>query len=89
MAREKEASVHPEQQKAGDKPLSVHACIGHNYDTRNILNVRKWHKEDGASHGYHPRRGGCYDSREDRSPSPEPPGPWVFSQDIRNTPFLA
>jgi hypothetical protein len=25
--------------------------------------------------GYHPRRGGRYDSGEDRSPSPEPPGP--------------
>jgi hypothetical protein len=88
-AREKEASVHLEQQKVGDKPLSVHACIGHNYDTRNILNACKRHKEDGASHGYHPRWGGCYDSGEDRSPSSEPLGLRVFNQDIRNTPFLA
>jgi hypothetical protein len=39
--------------------------------------------------GYHPKRGGCYDSEEDRSPSPEPPGPRVFSRAIRRAPFLA
>jgi hypothetical protein len=38
--------------------------------------------------GYHPRHGGRYDSGEDRSPSPEPPGPQAFSQAIRRTPFL-
>jgi hypothetical protein len=31
--------------------------------------------EERVHRGYHPRRGGCYDSEEDRSPSPEPPGP--------------
>jgi hypothetical protein len=87
VACEKEASVHPEQPRAGDKPPSVHAHVGHNYDARNVLNARKRHKEDGASRGYHPRRGGRYDSREDRSPSPEPPRPQVFSQDTRNTLF--
>jgi hypothetical protein len=30
--------------------------------------------------GYHPRRGGHYDSEEDQSPSPEPPGPQAFSR---------
>jgi hypothetical protein len=30
-------------------------------------------------------RGGRYDSSEDRSPSPEPPGPQVFSKTIRET----
>jgi hypothetical protein len=39
--------------------------------------------------GYHPRRGGRYDSEEDRSPSPEPPGPQAFSQDIRRASFPA
>jgi hypothetical protein len=39
--------------------------------------------------GYHPRRGGRYDSEEDWSPSPEPPGPRVFSRDIRRAPFPA
>jgi hypothetical protein len=37
--------------------------------------------------GYHPRRGGCYDSREDRSPTPEPPGTCVFSREIRTASF--
>jgi hypothetical protein len=37
--------------------------------------------------GYHPRRGGRYGSEEDRSPSPEPPGPQAFSRAIRRAPF--
>jgi hypothetical protein len=37
--------------------------------------------------GYHPRRGGRYDSGEDRSPSPKPPGPQAFSRAIRRAPF--
>jgi hypothetical protein len=41
---EKEALVHSEQQKARNKPSSVHACIGHNYNARNVLNVRKRHR---------------------------------------------
>jgi hypothetical protein len=56
---------------------------------RNVLNARKRHKEDGVSRGYHPQRGGRYDIEEDRSPSPKPLGPRVFSQDICNAPFLA
>jgi hypothetical protein len=39
--------------------------------------------------GYHPRRGGRYDSEEDWSPSPEPPGSRVFSRAIRQVPFPA
>jgi hypothetical protein len=45
--------------------------------------------EEKVRRGYHPRRGGCYDSGEDRSPSPEPPGPRVFSRAIRQAPFSA
>jgi hypothetical protein len=45
--------------------------------------------EEKVRRGYHPRRGGRYDSEEDRSPSPEPPGPRVFSRAIRRAPFLA
>jgi hypothetical protein len=37
--------------------------------------------------GYHPRSGGRYDSWEDQSPSPEPPGPQAFSRAIRRAPF--
>jgi hypothetical protein len=86
---QKGSLIHLEQPRAEDKPPSVHARVGHNYDARNILNARKRHKEDGASHGYHPQWGGRYDSGEDQSPSPEPPGPRVFSQDICNTLFPA
>jgi hypothetical protein len=39
--------------------------------------------------GYHPRREGHYDSEEDRSPSPELPGPRVFSRAIRRASFPA
>jgi hypothetical protein len=39
--------------------------------------------------GYHPKHGGRYDSEEDRSPSPEPPGPQAFSRAIRRAPFPA
>jgi hypothetical protein len=34
-----------------------------------------------------PSRGGCYYSEEDRSPSPEPPGPQAFSRAIRRASF--
>jgi hypothetical protein len=44
-------------------------------DARNVINARRTgNTEMGATAGYHPRRGGHYDSREDRSPTPEPPG---------------
>jgi hypothetical protein len=79
MPREKEASVHLGQQKAGDKPPSIHDYVGNNYDARDVLDECKRHKEDGASRGYHPHRGSRYDSGEDRIPSSEPLGPWVFS----------
>jgi hypothetical protein len=45
--------------------------------------------EERVRRGYHPRREGHYDSEEDRSPSPEPPGPRVFSRAIRRAPFPA
>jgi hypothetical protein len=50
---------------------------------------RRARLEEKVRRGYHPRRGGRYDSEEDRSPSPEPPGPRVFSWAIRRAPFLA
>jgi hypothetical protein len=54
----------------------------HHRDRRACLDER-------VRRGYHPRRGGCYDSEEDRSPSPEPPGPRAFSRAIRRAPFPA
>jgi hypothetical protein len=50
---------------------------------------RRARLDEKVRRGYHPRRGGRYDSEEDRSPSPEPPGPRVFSRAIRWAPFPA
>jgi hypothetical protein len=54
----------------------------HRHDHRACL-------EEKVRRGYHPRRGGRYDSEEDRSPSPELLGLRVFSRAIRRAPFLA
>jgi hypothetical protein len=48
---------------------------------------RRAHLDKKVRRGYRPRRGGLYDSEEDRSPSPEPPGPQAFSRAIRRAPF--
>jgi hypothetical protein len=48
---------------------------------------RRARLDEKVRRGYHPRRGGRYDSEEDRSPSPEPPGPQAFSRAIRRAPF--
>jgi hypothetical protein len=40
-----------------------------------------------AAAGYHLRQGGRYDSHEDRSLTPEPPGTRVFSRAIRTASF--
>jgi hypothetical protein len=50
---------------------------------------RRARLEEKMRRGYHPRRGGRYDSEEDRSPSLEPPGPRAFSRAIRRAPFPA
>jgi hypothetical protein len=78
-----EASVHTEH--TGDEAPAARERLGdeqHRCDRRACL-------EEKVRRGYHPRRGGCYDSEEDRSPSPEPLGPWVFSRAIRRAPFPA
>jgi hypothetical protein len=57
-------------------------------DARNVINARRTgNTETRATASYHPRRGGRYDSREDRSPTPEPPGTRVFSREIRTASF--
>jgi hypothetical protein len=57
-------------------------------DARNVINARQTgNAETQAAVGYHPRRGGRYDSREDRSPMPEPLGTRVFSREIRTASF--
>jgi hypothetical protein len=57
-------------------------------DARNVINARlTGNAETRTTAGYHPRRGGRYDNREDRSPTPEPPGTRVFSREIRTASF--
>jgi hypothetical protein len=57
-------------------------------DARNVINARRAaNTETWVAAGYRPRRGGRYDSREDRSPTPEPPGTRVFSREIRMASF--
>jgi hypothetical protein len=57
-------------------------------DARNVINARRaGNTETRAAAGYHPRRGGRYDSREDRSPASEPSGTCVFSREIRTASF--
>jgi hypothetical protein len=48
---------------------------------------RRAHLDETVRRGYHPRRGGHYDSGKDRSPSPEPLGPQAFSRAIRRASF--
>jgi hypothetical protein len=77
------------------REASVHT--GHTWNTAPAAPGRlgnKHHRRDRRAHldekvrqGYHPRRGGRYDSGEDQSPSPEPPGPRAFSRAIRRAPF--
>ena len=54
----------------------------------NVVSKRRRHDNDGLARGYQPHRGGRYDNGEDRSPSPRPLGPRVFSKAIRSAPFL-
>jgi hypothetical protein len=57
-------------------------------DARNVINARQTSKAEArVAVGYHPRRGGRYDSDEDRSPTSEPPGTRVFSREIRAATF--
>jgi hypothetical protein len=77
----REASVHTGRTR--DATPAASGRLGnehHRHDRRARLDEK-------VRRGYHPRRGGRYDSEEDRSPSPEPPGPQAFSRAIRRAPF--
>ena len=68
----------------------MHECLGLHCDVRNTLDARRHarsNEREEASHGYHPCHGGCYDSGEDRSPSPNLLGPLAFGQHTLNTVF--
>jgi hypothetical protein len=78
----REASVH-----TGHTRDTAHAAPGRLSNEHHRRDHRA-HLDEKVSRGYHPRRGGRYDSGEDQSPSPEPPGPQAFSRAIRRAPFL-
>jgi hypothetical protein len=79
----REASVRTE--RTWDRTPAAWDRLGDEQHRRD----RRARLEEKVRRGYHPRRGGCYDSEEDWSPSPKPPGPRVFSQAIRRAPFPA
>jgi hypothetical protein len=81
--RVREASVRTERTR--DEMPAAPDHLGNEPHRRD----RQARLEERLHRGYHPRRGGCYDSEEDRSPSPEPPGLRVFSRAIRWAPFPA
>jgi hypothetical protein len=84
-AQGQEASVHAggimgKPTNQGRAPVRERILVTHGQaqdgDARNVINARrKGDAEVRAAAGYHPRWGGCYDSREDRSPTPEPREP--------------
>jgi hypothetical protein len=64
----REASVHTGQTR--NTAPAAPGRLGNEHHRRD----RQAHLDEKVHRGYHPRRGGRYDSGEDRSPSPEPPG---------------
>jgi hypothetical protein len=79
----REASVHTRHTRdAAPAALGRLGNEHHRRDRRARLNEK-------VRRGYCPRRGGRYDSEEDRSPLPEPLGPQAFSRAIRRAPFPA
>jgi hypothetical protein len=77
----REASVHTGRTR--DATPAAPGRLGNEHHRRD----HRARLDEKVCRGYHPRRGGCYDSEEDRSPSPEPPGPQVFSRAIRRASF--
>jgi hypothetical protein len=77
----REASVH-----TGRTQDTVPAAPGR-LGNEHRRHDRRAHLDDKVHRGYRPRRGGRYDSGEDRSPSPEPSGPQAFSRAIRRVSF--
>jgi hypothetical protein len=78
----REASVHTGCTR--DATPAAPGRLGNEHHRRD----RRAHLDEKVRRGYYPRRGGRYDSGEDRSPSLEPSGPQAFSRAIRRAPFL-
>jgi hypothetical protein len=78
----REASVHTGRTR--DATPAASGRLGNEHHRRD----RRARLDEKVHRGYHPRRGGRYDSEEDWSPSPKPPGLQAFSRAIRRAPFL-
>jgi hypothetical protein len=78
----REASVH-----TGRRRDTTHAALGR-LDNEHHRRDRRARLDEKVRRGYHTRHRGRYDSGEDWSPSPEPPGPQAFSRAIRRAPLL-
>jgi hypothetical protein len=76
-----EASIHTGRTR--DATPAAPGRLGNKHHRRD----RRACLDEKVRRGYHPRRGGHYDSEEDRSPSPEPLDPQAFSRAIRRAPF--
>ncbi|EAY74022.1 hypothetical protein OsI_01908 [Oryza sativa Indica Group] len=72
---------HEARRSAKDRLIDTRGALDDG-DVRNVLN----RKRQGAMppRPRHPQRGGRYDSEEDKSPTPGPPGTPVFSRRIRS-----
>jgi hypothetical protein len=77
----RKASVHTGRMR--DTAPAAPGRLGNEHHRRD----HRAHLDEKVRRGYHPRCGGRYDSGEDRSPSPEPPGPQAFSRAIRRASF--
>jgi hypothetical protein len=77
----REASVHTGRTR--DATPVAPGRLGNEHHHRD----HRAYLDEKVHRGYHPWRGGHYDSGEDRSPSPEPPGPQAFSRAIRRASF--
>jgi hypothetical protein len=77
----REASVHTGRTR--NTAPAAPGRLGNEHHRRD----RRAHLDEKVRRGYHPRRGGRYDSGEDQSLSPEPPSPRAFSRAIRRAPF--
>jgi hypothetical protein len=77
----REASVHTGRTRDATPAAPGHLGNEHHHRDRRARLDEKVHR------GYRPRRGGRYDSEEDRGPSPEPLGLQAFSRAIRQAPF--
>jgi hypothetical protein len=77
----REASVHTG--RTWDATPAAPGRLGNEHRRHD----RRARLDEKVRRGYHPRCGGRYDSEEDRSPLPEPPGLQAFSRAIRRALF--